>query len=43
MKLGNVSQPIVPVPKFFTDKNTRTIELFKPNEFSQKKLIIKEK
>ena len=29
MKLGNISQTIVPVPKFFTDKNTRTVELFK--------------
>ena len=29
MKLGNISQTIVPVPKFFTDKNTRTVEIFK--------------
>jgi hypothetical protein len=27
MKLGNISQTIVPVPKFYTDKNTRTVEL----------------
>ena len=31
MKLGNISQSIVPVPKFFTDKNTRTVEIFKSN------------
>ena len=30
MKLGNISQTIVPVPKFFIDKDTRTIEIFKP-------------
>ena len=29
MKLGNISQTIVPVPKFFIDKDTRTIEIFK--------------
>ena len=38
MKLGNVSQSIVPVPKFFTDKSIRTIELFKLNDQSQKKV-----
>ena len=43
MKLGNVSQSIVPVPKFFTDQSIRTIELFKPNEFSQKKINNKRK
>ena len=37
MKLGNVSQSIVPVPKFFTDKSVRTIEIFKPDDISQKK------
>ena len=43
MKLGNVSQSIVPVPKFFTDKNIRTIEIFKPEDFSQKKINNKRK
>ena len=37
MKLGNISQTIVPVPKFFTDKNTRTIDLFKPDNNKGKK------
>ena len=37
MKLGNVSQTIVPVPKFFTDKSIRTIEIFKPKDISLKK------
>ncbi len=37
MKLGNISQTIVPVPKFFTDKKTRTVELFKSNNKKGKK------
>ena len=32
MKLGNISQTIVPVPKFFTDKNNRKIDLFKSDK-----------
>ena len=43
MKLGNVSQSIVPVPKFFTDKSVRTIELFKEKPQSQKKILNKRK
>ena len=38
MKLGNVSQSIVPVPKFFTDKEIRTIDIFKLNDHSLKKI-----
>ena len=41
MKLGNISQTIVPVPKFFTDKNTRTIDLFKPDNNKGKKSLNK--
>ena len=43
MKLGNVSQSIVPVPKFFTDKNIRTIEMFKTNDKYQPKTVKKRK
>lgn len=44
MKLGNVSQSIVPIPKFFSDKATRTIELFKQdNNFSKTKYQNKRK
>ena len=43
MKLGNISQSIVPVPKFFTDKTIRTIEIFKDNDFSHKKFNNKRK
>ena len=28
MKLGNISQTIVPVPNFFVDRKNRTIETF---------------
>ena len=37
MKLGNISQSIVPIPKFFTDKTIRTIEIFKDSDFTYKK------
>ena len=43
MKLGNISQSIVPVPKFFTDKTLSTIEIFKDNDFSHKKFNNKRK
>ena len=43
MKLGNISQSIVPVPKFFTDKNIRTIEIFKSEDKKCKKLYNKRK
>ena len=38
MKLGNISQTIVPVLKFFTDKNIRTVQIFKGNNYTKKKL-----
>ena len=28
MKLGNISQTIVPVPNFFVDQKNRTLETF---------------
>ena len=39
MKLGNISQTIVPVPKFFTDKNTRTVDLFKSHNKTRNKTL----
>jgi hypothetical protein len=36
MKLGNISQTIIPVPNFFTDKNNRTVEIFKDNRTKRK-------
>lgn len=41
MKLGNISQTIVPVPKFFTDKHTRTIDLFKSENNKSKNTLKK--
>jgi hypothetical protein len=41
MKLGNISQTIVPVPKFYTDKNTRTVDIFKSNNKFRKNALIK--
>ena len=41
MKLGNISQTIVPVPKFYTDKNTRTVELFKSTKTFGNKTLFK--
>lgn len=32
MKLGNISQTIVPVPKFFLDKDTSSIDIFKKKD-----------
>lgn len=37
MKLGNISQSIIPVPKFFLDKDTKTIQLFKSDKRFNKK------
>ena len=36
MKLGNISQTIVPIPKFYFDKETRTVDLFKSNTTDKK-------
>ena len=43
MKLGNISQSIVPVPKFFTDKEVRTIEIFKISDNNKSKANNKRK
>ena len=43
MKLGNISQSIVPVPKFFTDKTVRTIEIFKSKVLRKSKAHNKRK
>ena len=46
MKLGNISQTIVPVPNFFVDQKNRTIETFTvypktTSNFANMKKIIK--
>ena len=41
MKLGNISQTIIPVPKFFTDKNSRTVDLFKSHNKTRNKTLTK--
>ena len=43
MKLGNISQTILPVPKFFTDKEVRTIEIFKITDNNKSKVHNKRK
>ena len=35
MKLGNVSQTVVPVPNFFLDRKTRPIETFETSTNSE--------